>query len=85
MSIGGDHLPGNVQCSHLACNVTKRDQFDGEHQAGLFAVDARRRGPATCSVPGCERKHAARGLCALHYNRLNRAGKLPDLGSVSGA
>lgn len=30
----------------------------------------------TCSVPGCERRHAAKGLCKLHYYRLRRTGEV---------
>lgn len=25
-----------------------------------------------CSVPGCERRHSAKGMCDLHYNRHKR-------------
>lgn len=35
--------------------------------------------PKTCTEPGCERKHLARGLCAMHHQRLIRAhGRVPD-------
>ena len=30
----------------------------------------------TCSKPGCDRTHAAKGLCNFHYRRAIRAGKL---------
>ena len=29
-----------------------------------------------CSVDGCERGHHSRGLCKLHYKRLQRSGTL---------
>lgn len=32
----------------------------------------------TCTVPGCPRKHKARGYCHLHLSRLNRTGSLAD-------
>lgn len=36
----------------------------------------------TCSVPGCERRHAAKGLCKMHYYRLRRnelhVGPIPE-------
>ena len=28
----------------------------------------------TCEVPGCERKHVAKGLCAVHYERKRKTG-----------
>jgi hypothetical protein len=30
----------------------------------------------TCSVPGCDRKHVARGFCGAHYRRLRRTGNI---------
>ncbi len=30
----------------------------------------------TCSVPGCERRHLARGYCKLHYERLRAHGDI---------
>jgi hypothetical protein len=30
--------------------------------------------PKTCSVEGCQRKHAARGWCRVHYARVKRTG-----------
>jgi len=36
--------------------------------AGRAAAQAQR----SCEIPGCRRAHKARGLCALHYNRLRR-------------
>lgn len=27
-----------------------------------------------CTIPGCDRKHEARGLCRLHYKRLRSTG-----------
>jgi len=32
-----------------------------------------------CAIPGCERKHAARGLCGAHYMQAKKAGELPPL------
>lgn len=29
---------------------------------------------ASCSVPGCERRRRARGLCYMHYKRERRTG-----------
>lgn len=31
----------------------------------------------TCSLPDCEKKHSARGLCVTHYNRLHQPGAHP--------
>lgn len=31
-------------------------------------------GNGTCTVDACERPHLAKGLCAMHYQRLNRLG-----------
>ena len=30
--------------------------------------------PRLCSVDGCERRHRARGLCRLHYDKLRTSG-----------
>jgi len=30
----------------------------------------------TCGVPECERRHCAKGLCAMHYQRLKKTGSL---------
>lgn len=27
---------------------------------------------STCTMPGCDRKHLAKGMCKMHYNRVNR-------------
>jgi len=32
-----------------------------------------------CDEPGCGRPHQARGICAMHYMRLHRAGALTEL------
>lgn len=32
----------------------------------------------TCSTDGCERKHHARGFCALHYNKAKKLGKFKN-------
>jgi hypothetical protein len=44
---------------------------------GLEPIRARRTG---CEIPGCGRRHDARGLCATHYSRWLRYGstELPD-------
>lgn len=39
---------------------------------GGLAVNATR----TCSVPECERPHAARGLCKMHWQRMSRYGSV---------
>jgi hypothetical protein len=36
-----------------------------------------------CNVPGCERRHEARGYCQLHYQRLMRTGRLDGVRSES--
>lgn len=33
----------------------------------------------TCSIPGCEKQHEARGLCRPHYGRARREGQLPPV------
>ena len=33
-----------------------------------------------CDVDGCSRKHAARGMCPLHYYRFNRTGSVGSPG-----
>ena len=40
-----------------------------------------------CTVPGCNRKHSAKGYCRLHYERFNFTGSLeaPLLGKLRGA
>ncbi len=30
----------------------------------------------TCSAPGCENPHSAKGYCTVHYNRLRKKGSL---------
>jgi hypothetical protein len=35
---------------------------------------------ATCTFPGCSRKHKARGLCGAHYLQLQRRGGLVPVG-----
>ena len=30
----------------------------------------------TCEVPGCERKHSAKGLCNFHYERKRLTGSV---------
>lgn len=32
----------------------------------------------TCTVPGCGKKHLARGWCAMHYSRMRNHGSLAD-------
>lgn len=29
----------------------------------------------TCSIPGCNKQHIARGMCSMHYERARRAGE----------
>ena len=31
----------------------------------------KRKYPQTCSIPGCRRRHRARGYCSMHYKRLS--------------
>ena len=38
-----------------------------------------------CSVEGCEKKHQARGLCAMHYWRFRTTGDVGGAGSTYGA
>ena len=40
------------------------------------------RAKKTCKVPGCTRKHYAKGLCAAHYQKARRA-KLEVKGKAS--
>ena len=35
--------------------------------------------PRMCTIEGCERKHYARGMCTLHYQRARAAGPLEPL------
>lgn len=38
----------------------------------------RKRTHRTCSVEGCGREHACKGLCSMHYKRMSRHGSLED-------
>ena len=40
--------------------------------------------PRLCSVPGCGKRHDARGLCAYHYGRESRASALSGICKVPG-
>lgn len=35
---------------------------------------------STCSVPGCGKRHSAKGFCAVHYQRVLRTGKPEGVG-----
>lgn len=42
-------------------------------------------GNRICSIPGCGRRHDARGWCATHYNRWKRTGSTDDPARINGA
>ena len=54
--------------------LDKRTGAAGGRKGGVI-----RRGPPTnartCEVPGCEKKHLAKGLCRVHYEDRRRHGK----------
>lgn len=40
-------------------------------------VKTERKYASTCSIPGCEEEHSAKGYCKLHYSRVFRQGLNP--------
>ncbi len=66
----GDQLPD------CACGCGRQV---GSHSARWLRGHDKRRTPhdAICSVPGCERKPEARGLCHSHFEYVRRTGKEP--------
>jgi hypothetical protein len=56
--------------------ITKQHVYDSCKE---FGVQTPRKTKGGCSFPGCERPHAAKGLCNSHWAQLSRRGELKPL------
>lgn len=79
---GGTHNPNNLALVHRTCNAVKRDKPAGWRRAASevqpllddWLISGTIMHRTECSVPGCDRRSEAMGMCQKHRRRVQKHG-----------